>query len=530
MGDSRSARDPCTDAGPCRSLALETLAKGVLAALFIVGAAAIAVLAVSFWVTTRPFIGGVDFYYYVLTARDLANGAAVPAGRYFYLPGVFSFWRTVFMVSDGSLSALQWAYLAVLFANAFLIGGILTTLTRSWPAGGTGAALYLFVAGRIEGFAGITEPIATVPFLLGLWLWVLMRGDQASHAGLLALAAGFGLAFYAKQQGGLLALGVVGLLPALWSSDPSERYRISHLAILPFGAIGVFLVAMALEGGGLAAVWTALLAVRDYQAQGSWVEHVNRVFELTQPVSNFFLSSCIAWAVLTFFHNRVPIVSNSLLLTLGIAIFATLGCLIQFTKRGYLHYAMLLLPSALIAAGLGLYAVIKLLGWSARVWRRPAVPLVMLGTAVFLWTNSAGATALVRDTSAMATASTRWLTHEDIGRTFTPLCSRVGPGTDLLLIPPRENQIHWFCRTQPVDTKIKNSWESPDPRNYRPVLASPAVRNVFVLSPNYGAFEKWYFETGDWRHFPQELGELGFHETFRFDVGTLYQKSQPGAR
>jgi len=528
MGDSRSAQDPCTDAGPWRALALETLAKRMLAVLVAVGVLVIAASAVSFGITARPFIGGVDFYYYILTARDLASGVAVPNDRYSYLPGVFSFWRTVFTVSDGSLFSLQWAYLAVLFANAFLVGGILTTLTRSWPAGGIAAALYLFVAGRIEGFAGITEPIATIPFLLGLWLWILMRGDQGSYAGLLALAAGFGLALFTKQQGGLLALGVVGLLPALWSPDPSKRYQISHLAILPLGAGAVFLVAMVVEGGGLAAVWTALRTVRDYQAQGFWVQHVNRVFELTQPVSNFFLSSCIAWAVLTFFHNRAPVVSSSFLLTLGITIFATLGCLIQFTKRGYLHYAMLLLPAALIAAGLGLYAVIKLLDWAARAWRWPTVPLVMLGTAVFLWTNSAGATALVRDTSAMATASARWLTHEDIGRIFTPLCSRIGPGTALLLIPPRENQIHWFCRTRPVDSTIRNPWEPTEPQNYRPVLSSPAVQNVFVLSPDYGAYEKRYFETGDWRRFPQELGERGFRETFRFRVGTLYQKNASG--
>lgn len=530
MGDSLSVRDPCTGAGTCRALTLESLAKATLVALFAVGTAAIVALAFSLGIAARPFIGGVDFYYYVLTARDLAGGAVVPDDRYFYFPGVFSFWKVVFEVSDGSLSSLQWTYLAVLFANAFLVGGILTTLTRSWSGGGLAAALYLFVAGRIEGFEGVTEPIATVPFLLGLWLWVLMRGDRGSDAGLLALAAGFGLALYTKQQGGLLAFGVVGLLPALWAADPSERYRIRHVAVLPIGAVGVFLVAMVLEGGGLTAVQAGLFSVRGYHAQGSWVEHVQRVCELTQPVSNFFLSACVTWAVLTAFRKRLPVLPARALLALGIALFATLGCLIQFTKRGYLHYAMLLLPSALIAAGLGLYAVIRLLDWSTRAWRQSAVPLVLLGTAAFLWANSAGATGLVRDTTSLATASTRWLTHEDVGRVFTPLCSRVGPGTDLLLIPPRENKVHWFCRTRPVDSKIRNPWEPAEPQSYRPVLALPAVRNVFVLSPDYGAYEKRYFETGDWRRFPQELGELGFRETFRFDVGTLYQKSRPGAR
>src|SRR5438093_9667201 len=138
------------------------LYKKTLLALLAAAAVVCVALAIRFLNASRPFIGGVDFYYYVLFARDLASGATdVPLARYIYFPGVYSFWKTVFRVSDGSLASLQWAYVGVLLANGILISGILTSLTRIWQAGVFASALYIFIASRIEGLYGLTEPIAT---------------------------------------------------------------------------------------------------------------------------------------------------------------------------------------------------------------------------------------------------------------------------------------------------------------------------------------------------------------------------------
>ena len=79
--------------------------------LIVLGLTAGIVQAIHYAVAARDTVEGVDFYYYVCFARDLASGANdVPVARYMYFPGVYLFWRSVLRVAGESLSALQWAY------------------------------------------------------------------------------------------------------------------------------------------------------------------------------------------------------------------------------------------------------------------------------------------------------------------------------------------------------------------------------------------------------------------------------------
>ena len=481
-------------------------------------------LAVQLTIVARPFIGGLDFYYYIVTARDLAQGAPdVSPLRYFYFPGVYSFWKAVFSVSDGSLASLQWAYVAVLWANAVLVGVILATLTRLWQAGALAASVYLFEASRIEGFAGCTEPIATLPFLMGLWLWIVMGRAGQLRAGLMALASGFGLALYVKQHGGLLALGAIGLLAALKGNDPHRRYKVPDFLILPIGAAGVFLLAVMLEGGGVAAVRMGLLAAHEYLPHGSWLEHVDRVYGVTRPVADLFFAGCAAWAVMLIARERVPAVSDAVMLTLGLAIFSALGGLLQFWKRSYLHYTMLLLPSAIIAAGLAIYLVSEWLRRHARDAARFPSPALVLGMAAFVWMTAAGTAGFIQESAAQLASPTQWTTKEQV-RSLTPLCTAVSAGDSLLLIPPLENRVHWYCRTRPVDLKFINSWDPTGPAPYIPLLSEPSLKYVFVYSENNSGYDKRYFQEGDWSRFFAAMDRLGFRQTESFKQGRLFQR------
>ncbi len=482
-------------------------------------------VAVEFVVSARPSVGGIDFYFYLLYARELADGLKdVMQERYIYFPGVFTFWASVFRISDGSLASLQWAYLGVVIVNGVLVGAILSTITRQWQVGVVATGIYLIVASRIDGLAGITEPIATVPFLFGLWAWIILRGLGKAPVDLVALGSGLGLALYAKQQGGLLALGALGLLPALSATFVTNPYTVRQFLILPTTAVGVFSIAMVVEGGGLPAIQRGLLFAQEYPAQGAWAEHTLRVFQLIQPLSNLLLSGCALWILSLVALPWRRACTETVVLTLGLTVFSVVGCLLQFLKRGYLHYALLSLPSILIAAGLTVFLVIKLLEVLAARWPQYSTTVVLVGGIFFLSLNSLGTTSFVEDMTRMMATVHQRKAQEDFGKAFVPLCRRVQSGAALLMIPPRENRVHWFCDTRSIAWRIKNPWEHPDPYVWKTLLAEKDLNQVFLFSKSYGDFEKRFFENNDWSVFLQELELRGFRRTFDFEFGQLFRR------
>ena len=84
-----------------------------------------------YFVAARPSVGGVDFYYYICTSRDmLQHGSEVSDNCYLYFPGVFAFWRTAMRLVGSSLAELQACYLAALLLNAVLIAVLIGRSTR----------------------------------------------------------------------------------------------------------------------------------------------------------------------------------------------------------------------------------------------------------------------------------------------------------------------------------------------------------------------------------------------------------------
>lgn len=490
---------------------------------------ALAALAVQFLTASRPFIGGVDFYYYILNARDLADGAAgAPPIRYTYFPGVYSFWTSILLVTDGSLTSLQWAYAGVMLANGILIGCILATVTRIWQAGLFATALYLFMASRVEGMYGVTEPITTIPFLAGLWLWVLLNDAGRSRAALAALATGLGLTLFSKQQGALLFLGALGLLQDPAHAARSLRQRLAGIATLFGVALLIFLGAMLLEGGGIEAVHMGLRFVMEYQPEGAWLQNASRAYDATQPVSNLFLSACAVWLALTIARRKFPELPPAVIPVLGVAVLSALGCVLQFSRRGHLHYALLFLPSAIIAGGLALHVVAAFLNRQTRRWPRFAEAAAIIGTVLFLLVNSAGTTDFVRYISSQIVSPTRWMPHDALRQAFAPLCTRVEPGSGLLLIPQRQGIVHWECRTRAVSPVVGYRWGPMEAAYYLTAASLPEAAGVFVFAERSGEYEQLFFRDNDRTRIIQELERLGFHETFSFDAGQLYQKTGKG--
>lgn len=512
---------------PDRTTSLADAVRAIkwAALLSTVLAAALACLALQLTVESRPLIDGVDFYIYALYGRDLANGASdIPFARYHYFPGGYVFWKAVTVLSDGSLEALQWAYVGVLLCNATLIGAILIVLAESWQGGLAAAALYLLAANRLDALEGCAEPIATAPYLLGLWLWLLFSRRGWSVAGLLSLATGLGLALFVKQQGGLLALGAVGLLPLCGLPRSGAPRTFKAWCLLPLAAAAVFATAFALDGGGLPALLYGLQFAAQYQAEGSWGDHLIWVFGLTQPVSNFWLSGIVIWGLLIWQKQRWPPEYAALAPALGLSIFTVLGCMFQFAKRGYLHYSLLALPSLIIVAGLVLALAVR---WAERASPRQNLgpSLGLLAAAITLLLHSIGTAPLLRHVTAQLVTPSRPAGFtQQIKSTFTPLCRHLSPGEDLLLVPAREQVVHWLCGTRAISRALGYAWLTLDYAPYRSALASPSLQAVFVFGDRAGAYERDFFLANDKTVVVKDVQRSGFRETFSFGGGTLYRK------
>jgi len=509
-----------------RSVAGKTSTAWLIRSFFSAAAIVFALLALRFSLAARPLIDGVDFYLVILYARDLAHGAAdIPLSRYIYFPGIYTFWKAAYVAVDGSLPGMQWAYVGLLIGNGLLTGAILATVTANWQAGLLAATLYLMEGSRIESLYGCAEPVTTLPYLLGLWSWLLLSRRESKTAGMLALATGFGLALYTKQQGGLLALGAVGLLPALKYADPPDKYTPRQWLLIPLVSVAVFAGAMWLEGGGVPAATYGLRFAAIYPPEGSWDDHLKRAWEMTQPVSNFLPAGIAVCLVGWRYRDRLPLLPPSSLLLIGISIGSVLGGLAQFSKRGYLHYALLLLPSLLLIAGLTIDALVRWLAPALRHSRGTVRSAAVAGAVALLLVHAPGTPAFVQHVTAQFDAPTKPAGFtERIKETFPPLCRHVEPDRELLLVPSREQVIHWMCRTRAVSFQPGYAWWSSSPAPYLEILSSPGLAHVFLFSDEAGPYERQFFVENRRSRIEEELKRQGFREAFTFEGGTLYRK------
>jgi hypothetical protein len=346
---------------------------------------------------------------------------------------------------------------------------------------------------------------------------------------LLALAAGFGLALYTKQQGGLLALGAAGLLPALRSADPLEKYTLRQWLLIPLVGIGVFVLAMWMEGGGLSAVALGLQFAAGYRPEGSWSDHLGRALAMTQPISNFLPAGVAVCLVGWLYRDRLPPLPKPLLPALGISLCSALGAMLQFSKRGYLHYALLMLPSLILIAGLTIDALIRWLPPVIQHGRARVRTAAVAGTAALLLLHAAGTPAFVQHAAAQFGTPTKPAGFtERVKETFPDLCRHVPPDSELLLIPSREQVVHWMCRTRAVSFQPGYAWWTLSPAPYLNALASPGLAYVFVFSDEAGPYEQRFFLENGRAEIEQTLKRQGFREAFTFGGGTLYRRERGG--
>lgn len=399
----------------------------------------------AFLYTRRPEAGSVDLFYYLCTARDMIRDPqSTPIQAYGYFPGVYAFWRSVLQVTGEDPARIQGAIVALLVANAMLLCAVVRRGPGGWGWGVLASLWYLASATRYDGLAGVTEPLATLPFLLALLLWG-GRPWRWPGAILKAVAMGalLGLAVYCKQQAGLLCLGALALAGS-WLAEGRRWRDAMVLLLVPAAALGALAAGIAAEGKGWVPLQRGLWKVQAYAPQGSWLGnlYVQARADESLAAAGLVLVVATAWHWYQVLRQRPGTVPSWLAITTWLAVSA-LASLLQFRLRPYGHYMLLGLPC--VVGGVVLW--LEHVAWPAVRDRHLVAGLLMsllalplLGTHAYHHTLTVWP---IRQPPRTPT-SIPWFRQPQVQQDMERLRRYIRRGDTILVLPPRYNAVYFL--------------------------------------------------------------------------------------
>ncbi len=401
-------------------------------------------------------IGSVDFFYYICTARDmLAHGTEVSDHCYSYFPGVYAFWRTVMKLAGNALPQLQFAYLLLLVLNALLLAATVGRMTRNVLASCFSALWYLVLVSRFEGFAGVSEPLATAILMIGCLVWngQPLRGRRGVFVAVL-FGITLGMAVYAKQQAGLLTLGAISLVLLRPLMARERKHGWGQLALLPLVAATTLVTGLLLEGKGWVPLTEGLEFASEYGTESSlpWNLYVQiRGDESAAVVAGLMV---LVWMGTLWKGNRRQWADSPSFQMASFAFFAFLFALAQFISRPFGHYMLLAIPFLILGSVLLAHAWLPRL--PERLSQSLLVRTLLLTAVAALFFNTAGR------------ANTLWvwrwhlpdnfhanaLWHEQSRQAHDIAAAQavVIPDSKMYILPPRHNSIYYLLRTRTAST------------------------------------------------------------------------------
>jgi len=489
-----------------------------------------AVLAIRYLVVARPVIEGVDFFFYVVKAQELLNSRAGSSNANFvygYFPGVYAFWKTVMALFGNDLATLQWAVVLLLLANAVLVAAIVTRTLTNWQAGVIAALWYVALASRFEGLYGTSEPIATLFALAGVLCWggLPLRGG-AGWRRMLLLGAGLGLALWGKQQGGLLSIGAVTLITGYALVPPQARHSLWQIILLPFVAASIFLVAILLEGEGLRPIREGLVGIGQYEAHGSLLGNLRGVVYQMGFAGLGGLVALLLWVATLVMPRLRPMHREPWTAIVGFSLFASLATFLQFSKRPYLHYALLLAPFLSIAAVTTAFELSRKLSAIGNGLRSIVFVLIAGLLCVPLIESKYGHSNFHVWPPAWNPSVAHeipWHMQPDVASDLPVIATLVAPGEDLMVLPPRRYIVHFLfgsriASTARVWAKQESAYNS---------LKSPTLDSVLIIDRRAFDLADVEFCKSVQCSFPDSaLVELGFVKAAEGKTMTLWRRAR----
>ncbi|MDP6353469.1 MAG: hypothetical protein QF473_00095 [Planctomycetota bacterium] len=300
-------------------------------------------------------VEGIDFWYYLCNSRDIVlSDVEAPIARHIYFPGVYTFWRIILRLFGGTLFSIQVAYVVLQLFNIVAVGLLTGLVTRRvWLAVWSSLA-FAVLCSRYEGFEGQTEPLATLPILIGLILW---RGRPLRlPVSYISLGFAFGLTVYFRQQGALLAMAYASIVFSEWLRGHREKQDWLAALGIPVISVCCFLLLVLLEGMGLQPITFGIRQANQYARESSWWENISSFREWNWTVGVSILCLIAGYLAILSREKTRQWLKEPAGCLFGYALWAVLLSLLQFSWRHYQHYFLLGAPFlALSLALLGHY-------------------------------------------------------------------------------------------------------------------------------------------------------------------------------
>ena len=319
-------------------------------------------------------------------------------------------------------------------------------------------------------------------------------------------------------------LGMTALIIVPAHKDQSLLNRLIDFAIVAIGTTATFIIAMWLDGGGWAALGMGLAFAAGYTAQGTWLDHVSGLWAATQPLSSGFLLAMIIWITFAALPKLREAHSLMDMRLLGITTLSTLAGLLQFSRRGYLHYGLLILPCAIIAVSCAIKTGIDASRSLAAYWT-PAqrlLPIAAFLTLLLVFVPVAGRDRLGLSwpQEAVPQAAGAIPTSPQLAA----MCEKLKPGSSLLIIPARHNNVHWACRTRTIGLPLGYGWENLQHDAYLAALQNRDVSQVLLFGSGGAPAGENLSSPPPSANLIHYLLESGFVQSATYDDATLYQQ------
>ncbi len=432
-----------------KDLSYRTITRVFLA----LGIGGIIVLTIRYLLFVRPGIEGVDFYVYVCTARDLVAGRNdLTLLRYFYFPGVYWFWKIPFQIGYGNLDSLQWWYLVLIAANTVAVGAVVQRTVHNYYAAILASLAYISYCSRSEGFYGSTEPLATFPVLIALFLW--SGNSLLGRTGILRIAAlgiAFGLALLAKQYAGLLAVGTLSLLITFSLQGRTKQITFFRLLTIPMISLILVFIGILLEGHGFDPLRISFSEISTYERKGDLWKTIQHQMKISWPLFHLSAMAFLTWLVaLTHKQLRmlpwVPV--------LGFTCIAGYAALLSFYVRHYDHYGLLAGPMLILSV---VIAGVELGRRIPKEYRENSFAYfltLVLCVSPFVRENASSRYFYLWPINPLTRPQMKhWHENPFIAKDLATLRAIVKPGETVLLLPPRRNEIHFILQTRTVASR-----------------------------------------------------------------------------
>ena len=203
---------------------------------------------------------------------------------------------------------------------------------------------------------------------------------------------------------------------------------------------------------------------------------------------------------------------------LGFCVIATAASLKQYEFRPYLHYFLLAAPTAIIA---GVQAALATARRLTATWPSVSMRLALVTAAVFVLEpgrlehpgHSPGDTR--RHTGYGARTRLPRATYRRLRRILQP-------GEDVLVLPPRRNEIHVVAGTRSTSFPHGYGW-LPAPRIIDKAIDNPALRGVVVIK-RLDSTDSLVWRLLGCSGAVRQLPDAGFHLVRDLPTMTLWQR------